>query len=241
MIAIVGLTVGILMGSTAIGGLLLAPGVNIIAGIPLKIAIPACVATFVLTGIVSTTIYTRHSSLAWKDLTILSFGAAPGAFIGAFVLSHLSTSGIQLGIAALAVLSGLYTLIDDSRVVLSDRTTSSGFLIGVGAIVGFLSAVTGTGGPLVLLPILLVSGVPILKAVGLAQAIQIPVGVLATTGNVFFSTIDMGLVTVLGIAVVVGAAVGAMGAQRFSTKYLKTSVAVVLIVVGIGYGFGSWG
>jgi len=46
-------------------------------------------------------------------------------------------------------------------------------LTGVGFVVGVGSALTGTGGPTLLLPLLVWLRVPMLTAVGLAQAIQL--------------------------------------------------------------------
>jgi uncharacterized membrane protein YfcA len=53
-------------------------------------------------------------------------------------------------------------------------------LAAIGAGVGYVSALTGTGGPVSLMPVLLALKVDVLSAVGLGQAIQVPIGALAT-------------------------------------------------------------
>ena len=58
-------------------------------------------------------------------------------------------------------------------------------LLVIGAITGFGSALTGTGGPVVLVPILVWCEMPILAAVGLSQAIQMPIALLATSAIIF--------------------------------------------------------
>ena len=102
----------------------------------------------------------------------------------------------------------------------------------IGLVTGFGSSITGTGGPLVLIPILIWMQVPILTAVGLSQVIQIPIALLATTGNLTFGRIEwligLGIATLLVLGVVVGARI----AHRVSRVALKRIIAVALLLVG---------
>merc|ERR1711879_171042 len=52
-----------------------------------------------------------------------------------------------------------------------------------GMAVGFGSSITGTSGPVLLLPVLMLVRWPILPALGHAQAIQVPIATLATLGH----------------------------------------------------------
>ena len=66
---------------------------------------------------------------------------------------------------------------------------------------------SGTGGPLVLLPILLWLHVPVLAAVGLSQVIQLPISAFATAGNILYGAIDATVAAALSVLLMVGGVV----------------------------------
>ena len=105
--------------------------------------------------------------------------------------------------------------------------------IGVGAVTGFLSALIGTGGPAILLPTLLWLDVPVLVAVGLGQAIQLPIAALATVGNVIGGTLRWALCLPLGLGLALGAWIGARLAHALDQALLRRLVALVLLGVGV--------
>ena len=72
-------------------------------------------------------------------------------------------------------------------------------LLQIGAVVGFGSALTGTGGPVLLVPILVFMRAPSLTAIGVSQVVQIPVVIFSTFGYVLFGQVDFFLGTRLGI------------------------------------------
>ena len=232
----VNVLVAVMMGSTGIGGLLLAPAINVVAGTPIHHAIPACMAAYVFSGLVGTAVFARSGSIRWRDLVPLAVGAGPAAFLGAVVLTRIPSAAIQVLIAALAVVSGLHAVRGGHGPMRPERTLSAGGLLLVGAVTGFGSAITGTGGPLILLPILLLSGVRVLAAIGLVQAIQIPISLLATAGNLLYGHVDLALAVPLALTIVVGVAIGAAIAHRVPTRGLRTGVGVILVAAGAIYG-----
>ena len=104
--------------------------------------------------------------------------------------------------------------------------------MGIGLFTGFASAITGTGGPLVLVPLLIWLKVPALMAVGLSQIIQIPIALLATGGNLTFGHVDFALGLGLSVILVVGVVMGARVAHQVSRDTLKRILAVALLVTG---------
>jgi hypothetical protein len=98
---------------------------------------------------------------------------------------------------------------------------------------GFASSITGTGGPLVLVPVLIWLKVPVLIAVGLSQIIQIPIALLATGGNLVFGQIDFRLGLGIATMLVVGVLFGARLAHRVSHDVLKRFIAIALLLVGM--------
>jgi len=106
-------------------------------------------------------------------------------------------------------------------------------MFGIGAFTGFLSSVTGTGGPLVLVPILVAASVPVLTAVGLSQVIQVPIAVAATAGNLLYGTVDVVLASILAVSLTIGSWYGAKLAHNVSRDRLRRIVSIVLVVVGL--------
>ena len=103
----------------------------------------------------------------------------------------------------------------------------------VGAITGFGSALSGTGGPLLLIPILVWMKVPLLTAVGLGQVIQLPIAALASVGNFQLGEVDVEAGLAIAVLLVLGVVLGARLAHRFAERVLKAIVAGVLITVGV--------
>ena len=80
-------------------------------------------------------------------------------------------------------------------------------LLGLGAVWVFV-AMTGAGGAFVLLPLLLLLDMPVLAAIGLGQAIVIPIAAPASFVNLAAGRVDLRLAAGLGVMLAVGIAIG---------------------------------
>jgi hypothetical protein len=109
---------------------------------------------------------------------------------------------------------------------------SSPLLAAIGSVTGFSSALTGTGGPLVLVPILVGLELPVHAAVGIAQAIQLPIAVFATAGHAASGVLDPALGALLGLGIGLGTFVGARIAHALPGASLRTAVSAALVLVG---------
>jgi uncharacterized membrane protein YfcA len=96
----------ILIGATAIGGLLLVPGLNVIGDVTIHVAIPSCMFAIIFTGIVGTLIFGCRGEIAYSEFFILALGTSVAAFAGSFALVHIPSKIIQISIAILCVASG---------------------------------------------------------------------------------------------------------------------------------------
>ena len=232
---------GLLIGCVGIGGVLLVPVLSL-AGIDVHDAIAASMFTFIFSGVIGIWLYQREGSIAWESAIWLGVGAAPGALVGAVVASRLSGTVLLIFVGVTVVISGVRSLLrlPDSR---KGRHLPPSALARLGGAVGVVSSLTGTGGPVVLVPLLLWLGVPVLTAVGLSQAVQVPIAMLATIGHLWTSHFDLRLAVVLAIGIAVGSAVGARIAHAIPTLALARLVAIVLVSVGLlvlvrsGYAF----
>ena len=74
--------------------------------------------------------------------------------------------------------------------------------------------------------------VQVLTAIGLSQAIQLPIAVLATAGNAYAGTLDVHLGLVIGAGIVFGTWGGAWLAHVLPRPVLRRIVSVLLVFVG---------
>ncbi len=231
--ALLGITSGLMIGCIGIGGVVLVPALVFLSGTPIQIAIPAAMFAYILSGLVATMVFARHKSIDWRMAAILCASATPTAFAGAWAVSVVNARLLELCLGLLTFLSGLYSLAFGDAAESGGRQPSNKLLIAVGAVTGFLSSVSGTGGPLVLVPTLISLSVPVLTSVGLSQAIQLPVAVAATFGNVLYGRLDLILGGVLAASLTIGSWYGAKLAHVVPRATLRRIVSVVLVGVGI--------
>jgi hypothetical protein len=233
VLTLIVIAIGVLIGGVGVGGVLLVPSLKYLGGIALHVAIPACMVGYIVTGVVGTWIYTRKGTINAAMAVRLGLGALPGAYAGAYLLPYISAQLLELGIGLLVLASGLYAVRGDHNSELAEPQPGMGMLLLIGFVTGMGSALSGTGGPLLLIPILLWCKVPVLVAIGLSQVVQIPIALTATAGNYIYADVDLVLGSILGVALGIGALVGAKSVHLLPVNLLKRIVAVLLIIVGV--------
>ena len=177
--------------------------------------------------------------VSWAMLARLCLGVVPAAFLGARANALLPAPVIVLAVAALTLSVGVHQLWSRGGRG-GDRELGTAALVVIGAVVGFGSALTGTGGPVLLVPILLVLGVAPLRAVAVSQVAQLPVVVSGSLGYLQAGLTDVRLGTVLGIVAAVGTALGAVVATRIPVELLRRIVALACIAAGRCWWSAPW-
>ncbi len=228
----IGLLVGVLIGCIGIGGVLLVPSLVYIGGFDVHVAIASCMFSYLFSGGVGAVAFARQRSIRWSMCGWLFAGAMPGAYLGALSLSLIPGVVLELVITCLIVFVGVHSLRRERGQGARDAELSNFSLAAIGLLTGAGSALSGTGGPLLLVPILVWLHVPVLTAVGLSQVIQLPVAALATTGNYLHGNIDFTVGLGVAVLLMIGVTVGARLAHRIPAATLKRMVAIALLVVG---------
>lgn len=229
-----GLLAGLMIGSVGIGGVIVVPVLSYLGGIGLHNAIAAAMFAFLISGVTGTLLYAKNRSIDGMMAAWLFLGAMPAALAGALAASVLPTTSLELCLGLLAALTGLHSLKErgDPSQGSERKPLLPGTLAAIGAATGILSALTGTGGPLVLIPILMWCRVPVLTAIGLSQVIQLPIGMLATAGYFYTGSLDFPTGVMLGIGISLGTIGGGKLAHRLPRTLLKRIVCLLLILVG---------
>lgn len=231
-LALVVLLSGMLIGCVGIGGVLLVPALAYIGGVNVHLAIASVMLSYFFTGLLGTYLYARKGSITWTMSAALCAGAMPGAFIGSALVHSVPGPGLELLIGTLVILSGVYALRSPAKTP-TGAALGPKALVAIGAVTGFGSALTGTGGPLLLVPLLVWLGQPVLVSIGLSQVIQVPIAVLATAGNVTYGRVDLILALTVAVLLMIGVTAGARLAHTISAGALKHVVAWVMVGVGV--------
>jgi uncharacterized membrane protein YfcA len=231
---VIGLLAGFLVGSVGIGGVIIVPALTYLMDVDIQLAIAAALMGFILTGVVGTIQYERQGSIQWSSAWVLVAAAVPAALLGALIVQMVSPLLLKCLIGGLAAISGFQAIFGADIVEgAAASTLSSGKLASAGAFTSFFSTASGTGGPLILVPILMWQQQPLLGAIGLSQVIQLPISIVATLSNLAMGTVDLYLGGALALALSVGCWFGASVAHKLPAKVLKTSVSCLLVLVGL--------
>lgn len=231
VLAVLGvLLAGLAIGATSIGGVLVVPVLGTLAQVDPGRAVAAASLGFAFTGAAAWWLGPRP---AGGGGLMLDGCALAGAALGALTLAWLPAGGVRLTVGLIALGSGLYALFGRGRRRATPLPAAALALLGLG--VGCLSAWSGTGGPVVLLPLLALLGVPASVGMYAAQRVQLPVALAATAVNFAAGRLDILLGLGIGVLVLAGWAVGRWLARRLPVPRLRQAVALALIATGLAY------
>lgn len=254
VIALIAAAVGVLIGAVGIGGVALPPALAWLVGLDPHTAAGTSTWSFLFTGLAGTAMYARGAIVPWRLVGRLTVGVVPAALIGAAGNHAVPDRVAMLPLAALVTVAGVHSLLsgrsraprgesgarDAASAVRPAAFASSAHdtprpaaAIAIGAVVGFCSALTGTGGPVVLMPILLAARIPAIQAVAASQVVQIPLVVFAVLGYASRGAVDFGAGTLIGVVAAVGAVAGAAIAMRMPQRALRHLASLALV------GFGA--
>lgn len=226
------MVIGSLIGSVGIGGVLLVPWLTGVVGLGVRGAVAVAMASYVATGIVA--ILQARFSDDWRRLWSywpLVLATLPGAFLGGLAIAAIPER-IALSILALfLVLTGGWALLRDRLAPRNSTAQNPSWPTGITS--GFASALTGTGGPAVLMPILMWRGVPLLAAILLGQIVQLPIAAAATIGNLLAGPFDYWIAALVAVGLTPGVVLGRWAAKRLPVPLLGRIVAALLVATGV--------
>lgn len=235
LLALVAFFVGLLIGMVGIGGILLIPAIKALAGLSTHHAMATALFSFIFTPIVGIYMYVRRGTIDWRVSLPVCFGALLFGYAGAAVNAMVNAQWLNLALALIIVFSGAWVLIPfPGMVFVFDRDRRSHLvLMGVvGAAVGFVSGLTGVGGPVLSIPVMVVLGVAPITAIAAGQVIQLAAAGSGTIGNLVHGAIDYSLAAWLTVVQLGGLVLGIRLAHSWPAGRLRTMVAVVCLAVG---------
>ena len=228
-----GVCAGILIGAAGIGGVILVPLLVYFAGADIHQSIASSNFCFLISGIVGTVLYTKRRIIKWEYIANLTYGAIPGALMGTALLHVFDAMSLKLIIGALCIFSACKELsLKPAKVAVEETEPKKPELFFIGLVTGSLSALSGTGGPLVLIPLLALTSIPLLITIGLAQVIQLPIAITATLSNTITGLINWPMAAAIAVGISFGTFLGSEASKKISTEFLRKLVAFLLILAG---------
>jgi uncharacterized membrane protein YfcA len=174
----------------------------------------------------------RAGHFSWRIFWPFALLAIPGAFLGGYVHLPIFTLRLLIGLVLLFSATRLFLQAGDpDRVAVPPLAAS----IPLGAGIGLLSGLTGTGGGIFLTPLLLLSRWARTKQAAAVSALFIFVNSIAGLGGYFISNRNVPeLAFPLALAAVAGGAIGSYcGSRHLPAKALLRLLAIVLVIAGI--------
>jgi uncharacterized protein len=232
-IAAAGVVLGTAIGATGIGGVLLVPILTLALGIDVRHAIAAALLSFLPSCLVAVALYARRGSIPWREAWLLCLAALPAAGFGARAATVAPASLLEAAIGVLLLAGGLYALRTPRSALTRRVALAPVTLLALGGGTGFVSAMTGAGGAVMLLPLLLLLDTPVLAAIGLGQAIAIPIAGLASLVNLAAGLVDLWLAAGLAAALALGIAIGTPIAHALPQRLLRRLLGLVVVLAGM--------
>lgn len=194
--------------------------------------------TFGFTGVTGTVMFQRRGSIDWAITRPVLLGAVFFAFIGAWVNSLTGPGMLAILLAAVIIFAGVYTLATWRGIpepAFHDRRQAQYvLLLGLGAVAGFGSGLTGIGGPALSVPLMVLFGFPALTSIGTSQVIQIVAAVSGSLANLKYGSIDFSVAATVTVLEIAGVLLGARIVHAVNADLLRKFVAILCVIVGLG-------
>ncbi len=238
MTAAANLVVGALVGLCGVAGFLLpmfytaSLGMNVSEGLALSFA------AFIVSGVLGSYNYKKAGNLDLAFGLRLSIGSLVGAVLGVRLNLIIPEGQVKLLLYLVVLLSGISILLrkeggkesGEKKFTMENNLPMTLLL---GFLTGAVCSMSGAGGPVLVMPLLVVFGIPIRKAVGVALFNSIFIGIPAVAG--YLAQCDLRKIFPILLAALLAHAVGVFygskNAQRINQGMLKKGVAVFSVVI----------
>src|SRR6266576_2373546 len=174
----------------------------------------------------------RAGYFSWNLFWPFALLSIPAAYLGGYLQPSASVLKILIGVVLL--LSGARLLVRRSDPP-QTFPPSQPVAISVGAALGFLAGLTGTGGGIFLTPVLLFCRWTHIRQAAAVSALFIWVNSVAGLVGYFTKVRSIpSLGFVLAAAAIIGGIIGShLGSRRFAVRVISLCLATVLVIAGI--------
>ena len=183
--------------------------------------------------------YMRSNFFNKSLFKYLIIGSIPAAFVGGHI--NLPSQIYKPILGILLLISGVRFLVQALQVDHPQRSINSGLAVLIGACVGLLSGITGTGGGIFLSPMIIWLGwVSVKQASGTVAGFIFVNSIAGLLGNLQSAKSLPAELPIFVVAVLLGAFIGTrFGISKFSSTGIKRALGLVLLIAGAKFIFAS--
>lgn len=232
------------------GGFLLVPLLLLLPDISQTQAITIALIAYIPSGILGSLPYYRRKQIDWKLFVIVFISSLPGLYMG-LKWSHNLTQkssqvilGIFLLVASVVLLYQLYRMLQASRGQVKSGNPLNHAVhpltliiqICSGFIAGVFATLSGVGGALIIVPVVIAFGTLPAIAAGTGIVVSTGIAVLGIAGYLFYvETIPFFWTISIVVLFSVGTVVGARGASAWSKPALTSIIIVLCSLSGLNF------
>lgn len=219
IILIANLIIGVLLGLSSIGGFLLPLFYVGFLALPLTESLALSFFSFAIGGIVGTYTYWKTGHIQFKLAIILSVASIPGAFLGVKLNIMIPEDIAKIILYLFVFISGLALLHrnkNDGHEGIPKLFENKPFVLLLGLVISAICALTGAGGPIILVPLMTALGLNIRVAVGVCLFNSIFIALPSILG--YFQHSDMDGMGSLLLASLIGQVFGIVAGTYLSNR-----------------------
>lgn len=251
IVIIANLLIGAMIGLTGIAGFLLPILYSGFMGMPAVQALALSFFAFLISGILGSVNYHRARNLNVRLAVMISIGSLIGAVIGVRLNLLIDEAIVKRILYTVVLLSGISILLRGNKKGAPAETdlpeteaadpNASGSKISLpvcivfGLVTGAVCALSGAGGPVLVMPLLVLMGVPVKTAVGVSLFDSIFIAIPSCIGY----TMQCDILSIGGLLLIsivshgIGVWFGSHNTSFLKPELLKKGVAVFSILIAV--------
>ena len=220
--------IGLLIGTVGLGGFLLVPILVTLEGRSTHDAVVVAAVAFLFAGLVSLASWRRRAPAELRTHAPFLLAAGPGAIAGALVVGAMVDGALDIVIAVAFASAAIaeWLALPRTAAVRKHGAVRAG---AGGTFAGFASALTGTSGPMVAMPLLAWSGLPLRERIVVGQVAQVPIALGATVMFAGLGAIPWSLAVACSLALCAGMIASRLVAHRIEAGWLRRLAAVLML------------
>jgi uncharacterized membrane protein YfcA len=235
LLAAIAAAVGFFIGAVGIGGVLLIPFLVILGGLGIHSAAATALFTFFFTGLLGAFLFQRRGTIRWRMTWPVCGGALVFGYLGTLAAGRIGAAALTAIVAAIIIVAGLYILLPSRHARRERDGRGAGdmtLLVATGVASGFGAGLSGAGGPLFSVPIMVILGFAPLAAVGVSQVLQLVAALSGSLAAMQDGRIDYGIAAWVTGFELAGVVLGVRLAHVVGAAALRRLAAALCIAVG---------
>lgn len=230
-LVVAGIFIGLLGGMFGFGGSSIStPILRVFFLIPPYFALASPLPMTLVSSSIALKRYQEEKLVDWKIVEKMLLVVLPGSFIGAYATKYISGKALMLLTAVFLVYISVRLMFSEKKRKMEKRTW---IILLAGFVIGLLSGMLANGGGILMVPILLLLGMSIKRAIGTSVAMVLFAAIPSILVHWYLGHIDWLITLGLTIGAIPGAYLGAWITVNVDKKKLRRIYGIFLLLFSI--------